>query len=257
MLEPPCCSRPPPRRRRRRARFRARSRRRPRCSCWWARSGAGRGDRRPALLSTAGAPWTDMILDRRGVVANGRRFGHAPKHAREPPARLRADLLVHRRQRCRSHRLNRDADRRLVGRLDLNAPLAIDYDPRDGQRTRVHGERASLGACPVCCRSGSGCWGWSRSRSARSNRRMRDIYVHGQATVGDDHRGQGHRHPHQLAAGDPDRLRLPVHLRPDRGATTSRRPPAIGGAKIWGLYDESYPRRNVPATEGRRPAFTM
>ena len=201
-------------------------------------------------MSTAGAPWNDMILDRRGVVGErAGAVGHAPEHARERPARLRSSTYSF----TDAGGVVRTAstvttNRHLVGEAHLNAPLAIDYDPPDRQRTRVHGERASLVGIPGLLPFGIATLGLvAFAIGARRARRVRDIYVHGQTAIA------------TITATKPTAMRInwqrvirvdyvfQTISGPIEGRTTSRTPPAVG-AKIWILYDESDPQRSVPAT---------
>jgi hypothetical protein len=212
----------------------------------WALVGAIAGT---ALMSTAGAPWTDMILDRRGVVANGQALSATPRNTRVNGRSVFA-LTYSFTDAGGGARTGSTVttNRHLVGEAHLNAPLAIDYDPRDGQRTRVHGERASLVGIPGLLPFGIGTLGLvAIAIGASRARRMRDIYVHGQATIA------------TITATKATAIRINWQRvirvdyvfqsisSPTEGRTTSRQPPAIG-AKIWVLYDESYPQRNVPAT---------
>lgn len=212
----------------------------------WALVGAIAGT---ALLSTAGAPWTDMILDRRGVVANGQALSATPRNTR----------VNHRRVFTLTYSFT-DAsgitrtvstvttNRHLVAEAQKNAPLVIDYDPRDARRTRVHGERASLVGIPGLLPFGIATLGLvAVAIGLRGARRVRDIYIHGQTTVA------------TITATKATAIRInwqrvfrvdyvfQTIAGPTEGRTTSRRPPAVG-AKIWVLYDEGHPQRNVPAT---------
>jgi hypothetical protein len=211
----------------------------------WALVGVSAGT---ALLSAAGAPWNDMILDRRGVVASGQALSATPRSTRvngryvfqltysftDAGGVARAGSTV-------------TTDRRLADDAWANRPLAIDYDPLQPARTRVHGERASLvgisGLLPFAI-AALGLVAFAIG--VRRARRLREIYVHGQAAIA------------TIAATKPTTLRISGQrvIRVDyvfdaitgqtRGRTTSRTPPAIG-AKVWILYDESSPQRSVPA----------
>ena len=148
----------------------------------WAFIGAIAGT---ALLSTAGAPWNDTILDRRGVTATARAATAWPKSTRVNRRRVfevaysfpDASGIG---RTCTTLTTNRH----LVAEARSNLPLAIDYDPLQPCRTRVHGERASLVGFPGLLPFGIGTLGLvGVAIGLRRARRVRDIYVHGQMAI--------------------------------------------------------------------------
>jgi hypothetical protein len=201
-----------------------------------------------ALLSTAGAPWTDMILDRRGVVASGQALSATARRTRVNGRRV-FQLSYSFTDAGGSVRTTSTVttNRHLVAEARANAPLAIDYDPHQPERTRVHGERASLVGLPGLLPFGIAMLGLvGVAIGLRRARRVRDIYVHGQTAIA------------TITATKPTAIRINWQrvIRVDyvfdtitgqtQGRTTSRTPPAVG-AKVWILYDESSPQRSVPA----------
>lgn len=202
-----------------------------------------------ALLSTAGAPWTDMILDRRGVVANGQATAARPKSTRVNGRRVfEIDYSFTDASGVAHAGSTVTTNRHLVVETKVNTALAIDYDPRQPDRTRVHGERASLVGIPGLLPYGIATLGLvAVAIGARRARRLRNIYVHGQATIA------------TITATKATAIRInwqrvfrvdyafQTIAGPTEGRTTARNPLAVG-AKIWVVYDEGNPQRNVPAT---------
>ncbi len=211
----------------------------------WALVGAIAGS---ALLSTAGAPWTDMILDRRGVVANAHATDARAKSTRVNRQRV-FEIAYSFTDSGGIARTTSTAttNRRLVAQARQGAPLTIDYDPQRPARSRIHGERASLvgipGLLPFAI-AGAGLV--FAAIGFRRARRVRDIYVHGQAAVA------------TITATKATAMRINWQrvIRVNyvfstiggtaEGRTTSRTPPAVG-AKVWILYDENDPQRSVAA----------
>jgi len=211
----------------------------------WALIGAIAGT---ALLSTAGAPWNDMILDRRGVVAQGQALSAIARNTRVNRRRV-FELTYSFTDAGGVARTTSTVttNRHLVAEARTNAPLAIDYDPRQPERTRIHGERASLVGVPGLLPFGIAMVGLvTFALGVRRARRVRDIYVHGQTAIA------------TITATKPTAMRINWQrvIRVDyvfdtitgqtQGRTTSRTPPAVG-AKVWILYDEASPQRSVPA----------
>ena len=118
----------------------------------WALIGAIAGT---ALLSTAGAPWNDMILDRRGVVAQGQALSAIARNTR-----------VNRRRVFELTYSFTDAGG--VARTTSTVTTTATWSPRRGRtrRSRSTTTRASRSAraftasarrwsaFPACCRSG-------------------------------------------------------------------------------------------------------
>jgi hypothetical protein len=213
----------------------------------WAAVGAIAGS---ALLSTAGAPWNDMILDRRGIVARGQALAATPKSTRVNGRRVfQLDYSFTDASGAARSASTATTDRQLVTEARLQAPLAIDYDPRQPARSRVHGQRASLigiaGLLPFGIASAGLLFVAIGLKRAR---RVRDIYIHGQAAVATitSTKATAMRINWQRV------IRVNYAFQTIQGTiegrTTSRTPPAVG-AKVWILYDESDPRRSVTATD--------
>src|SRR5581483_10788536 len=79
-----------------------------------------------ALLSTAGAPWNDMILDRRGVVASGRALSATPRTTRVNGRRVFQLTYSFTDAGGVAHAASTvTTNRHLVGEARTNAPLAI------------------------------------------------------------------------------------------------------------------------------------
>jgi len=211
----------------------------------WAFIGAIAGT---ALLSTAGAPWNDVILDRRGVAASAQALSATARNTRVNRRRV-FQLTYSFTDAAGIVRTSSSVttNRHLVAEARTNAPLAIDYDPRQPARTRVHGERASLVGLPGLLPFGIAALGLvGVALGVRRARRVRDIYVHGQAGIA------------TITATRPTAIRINWQrvIRVDyvfetitgqtQGRTTSRTPPPVG-AKVWILYDDRDPSRSVPA----------
>jgi len=213
----------------------------------WAVVGAIAGS---ALLSTAGAPWTDMILDRRGLVARGQALAATARSTRVNGRRVfQLDYSFTDATGAARSSSMATTSRQLVAEARLHAPFAIDYDPRRPARSRIHGERASLVGIAGLLPFGIASVGLLFvAIGVRRARRLRDIYVHGQAAVA------------TVIATKATAMRINWQrvIRVNyafqtiegtiEGRTTSRTPPAVG-AKVWILHDESDPRRSVAATD--------
>jgi hypothetical protein len=194
---------------------------------------------------TGGPFWDDVLLDQRGVTVR------AATGTIEPTS----SSLNHRRVHLVRYTFTDATGVQRAGSGRTTDPAAfygvpgveIDYDPRSPDRSRVHGESASLMGgfilLPVAFFVAGSivlAFGLRRVRAVRA------IYVHGQAV------------PAQVTRITPTRMRInrrPV-MRVDyafdtimgraTGSTTALNPPGVGGM-LWVLHLPSEPKRNVAA----------
>jgi hypothetical protein len=200
-----------------------------------------------ALSAAAGPFWNDAILDRRGLVVvatidsverthtrvNGRYVNRvACTFSDAAGTRQSASVLT--------------TSFAVIGARPAT-PIAIEYDPQSPARVRVQGERASMLGALIFLPLGMGTAGSALfAIGLRRVRRLRDIYVHGQAVQA------------TVTAVAATLMRVngrPVMrvdysfdtiMGPARGRTSMRGPPPVG-APIWILYDGSDLERSVAA----------
>jgi hypothetical protein len=201
-----------------------------------------------AFTVTGGPLWNDLILDRRGVTAQALPTSVEPTGIR----------LDHRRV-FRVHYTFRDAagatrlssagsiNARVIAEARQQLPMTIEYDPRQPERSRVRGERASPLGLLVLIPVGFLLIGTLvLAFGLRRARRQRRIYVHGapaQATVTATSATQMRINGRRVMRID---YVFDSIMGPAAGRTTSRNPPPVG-AKIWVLYDEGDPKISVAA----------
>jgi hypothetical protein len=199
-------------------------------------------------LSVAAGPfWNDPILDRRGVAAVAT-----------------IDSVQRTQTRVNGRYVNRVActfvdaagSRRATSVFTTSfvvigarpaTPVMIQYDPQSPARARMQGERASMLGALIFIPLGMGlCGVVLLALGLRRVRRLRDIYVHGQAvqaTVTAVATTLMRVNGQRVMRVD---YSFETVMGPARGRTSTRRPPPVG-APIWILYDGSDPTRSVAA----------
>lgn len=199
------------------------------------------------VLSVMGGPfWNDLILDRRGVAAEGRLTSVEPTSMHVSGGSIYrigytfADATGN--PRAGSTGTTHPATFVGAGR---QTPLAIEYDPEAPARSRLRGERASvLGPFGLLPLGFAVVGALLFALGVRPAARLRAIYVSGQAALATVTgiastlmRVNGRRVMHVEYAFDTPSGRT-------RGRTTLRAPPPVGGT-LWVIYDEREPGRNV------------
>jgi hypothetical protein len=201
------------------------------------------------VFSLVGGPlWDDVILDRRAVVAEA-----VPTVVEPTRTQVNGGLVYRIGYTFTDGAGNPRTGSAGTTRIDLiadargHAPLAIEYDPQAPARSRLRGGRASVIGLLILLRLGFAVVGGLLFvLGCRRALRLRAIYVQGlaaQATVtgiaASALRVNGRRVMRVDYVFDSVGGRTP-------GRTTLRAPPPIG-APLWVLYDQTDPRRNVPA----------
>jgi hypothetical protein len=199
---------------------------------------------------TGGPFWNDLILDRRGVSTQ------AVPTSVEPTG-----IRINHRRVFRVHYTFADAagvartgaagttSGGVISQARQQTPLAIEYDPRTPERSRLRGESASAIGLLVLIPLAFGSIGAVLfALGLRRALRQRRIYIHGQSALA------------TVTATRTTAMRVNGQrvIRLDyvfetimgqvSGRATSRRPPPIG-ARIWVLYDEADPKNNVVAND--------
>jgi hypothetical protein len=199
-------------------------------------------------LSIAAGPfWNDPILDRRGVAVvatidsvqrtqtrvDGRYVNRVACTFVDAAGRTQATSVF-------------TTSFAVIGARPAT-PVLIQYDPQSPARARMQGERASMLGALIFIPLGTGLVGVVLfALGLRRVRRLRDIYIHGQAVQATVTavattlmRVNGRRVMRVDYSFD-------TVMGPARGRTSTRRPPPVG-APIWILYDGSDPKRSVAA----------
>jgi len=205
-----------------------------------------------AFTVTGGPFWDDLILDRRGVGAQ------AIPTSVEPTG-----IRINHRRVFRIHYTFADTSGAtragaagttsggVISQARHQTPLAIEYDPRMPERSRLRGERASvIGLFVLIPLAFGSIGGVLFALGARRALRQRRIYVHGQSALATVTAAKATA----MRVNGQRVIRLDyvfeTILGPISGHATSRRPPPVG-AKIWVLYDEADPRYNVVTKDAR------
>jgi hypothetical protein len=200
-----------------------------------------------ALSAAAGPFWNDPILDRRGVAVVATIDSVERTHTRVNDRYVnRVACTFSDAAGMRQSTSALTTNFAVIGARPAT-PIAIEYDPQSPTRARLQGERASMLGALIFLPLGMGMVGSVLfAIGLRRVRRLRDIYVHGQAVVA------------TVTAVAATLMRVngrPVMrvdysfdtiMGPARGRTSMRRPPPVG-APIWILHDGSDLKRSVAA----------
>ncbi|HEX3904248.1 MAG TPA: DUF3592 domain-containing protein [Polyangia bacterium] len=199
-------------------------------------------------LSLAGGPyWNDLILDRRGVAAEGALASVQRTSTRVNGHSLYRVAYTFTDAAGTARETSSLTEQYALVTAPPSTPLAIEYDPELPTRTRLRGERASMIGGFILIPVGLAlAGGLLFALGLRRAARTRQIYMHGQpakATVtavsGTSMRVNGRRVMRVAYVFD-------TIMGKAEGQTTSRDPPPVG-APIWVIYDGSDPKRSVEA----------
>jgi hypothetical protein len=201
------------------------------------------------VLSLAGGPfWNDLILDRRGVAAEGRLTSVEPTSMQVSGGSIYriGYTFTDAAGNPRAGSTGTTHPETIVG-AGRQALLAIEYDPQAPARSRLRGERASvIGLFGLLPLGFAVVGGLLFALGGRRAVRLRAIYVHGQAALAtvtgiatsamrvNNRRVMRVDYTFDTASGR------------TQGRTTLRAPPPVGGT-LWVIYDGEEPGRNVVA----------
>lgn len=203
------------------------------------------------ILTVEGGPfWNDLVLDRRGVDAQGTPTSIEPTgHAVNGRRFYRVAYTFMDRTGAWRVGSGDTMDPGTIARAKRNEPLAINYDPRAPGLSRLKGESASsVGVFPVLITFGFGLVGSTMfAIGLRRALRMREIYVHGRLVRARVTAVS----PSKMSVNDTEVMWIDYAFDAPTGRMSGRTrsvtPPQLGDA-IWVVYDPYEPERSIVAS---------